>query len=206
MKTISQFNTPTKGNHSLSYHLRRNALNNILGMYYRATPETIQAGLNWYKEAHRYAKQLSAKTGYPINTVAQVISALSPSVLWELNKIQAHAMISAHMKSEPLESVTVSTYDQNKTKAWNICSGTEKIQPKSPKTYAFYRNIMQDPEPVTIDRHILRALFKRQPKSLTAKRYREIEQIFRTVAKALYIHPYQLQAIVWLQAIEEKED
>ena len=172
-------------------------------MYYRATPETIQEGMQWYKQANRYTKEVSIKTGYPLNTVAQVISALSPSVQWDLNKAQAHAMVSAHKKSEPLETVTVSTYDNNKEKAWDILSGYTQIQPKSLKTYAFYKNIMLNNKHVTIDRHILRTLFTRAPKSLTAKRYREIAEIFRTVANALYIEPYQLQAIVWVQAIKE---
>jgi len=212
MKTIAQFNTPTKATKngkpyefSLSYYRRREALNNILSAYYRATPETINEGLHWYKTANRYAKEVSIKTGYPLNTVSQVISALSPSVEWSVNKAQAHTMISAHMKSEPLETVTVSTYDTNKEKAWSICGGTATIEPKSLKTYAFWQNITLKPERVTIDRHILRTLFKRAPKSLTAKRYKEIEQIFRTVSSALYIEPYQLQAIVWLQALNDKE-
>ena len=210
MKTITQFNTPTKATKngkpyefSLSYYRRREALNNILSAYYRATPETISEGLQWYKTANTFVREVSIKTGYTINTVAQVVSALSPSVQWDVNKAQAHTMLSAHMKSEPLETVTVSTYDNNKEKAWSICSGTAQIEPKSLKTYAFYRNIMLDGAHVTIDRWMLRVLFKRAPKSLTTKRYREIEDIFRTVANALYIEPYQLQAIVWTQAIRE---
>lgn len=203
MKTISQFKTPTKNSYSLSYYQRRKALNNILQMYYRATPETIQEGMQWYEQANRYTREVSIKTGYPINTVAQVISALSPSVQWDVNKAQAHAMISAHKKNEPLESVTVSTYDNNKEKAWDILGGYTQIGAKSLKTYAFYKNIMLNNEHVTIDRHILRTLFSRAPKSLTAKRYREIAEIFHTVADVLYIEPYQLQAIVWVQAIKE---
>ena len=189
--------------YSLSYYRRSKIADRIIGSYMRADGDTIKDGRNWYLKANMFCKELAANYDMDTDVVSQVVSALSPSVLWELNKLQAHQMIAAWKGGLSLEDVTVSTYDGNKEKAWAILNGEKVMEPKSLKTYAFYKNMLLDPEHVTIDRWIIRALFSYPPKSITKKRYEEIAEIFVTIADSIGIEPFELQAIVWLQTMKE---
>ena len=56
---------------------------------------------------------------------------------------------------------------------------------------------------VTIDRWILRVMFNRPIKSLTALKYRQCEEIFKQAAIDLDLKPLQLQAITWEQIRRE---
>ena len=158
------------------------------------------AGLMWYADAHQLWNHLAHSRKLSTDKVAQIASALSPSVQWEINKVDTHTLINAYQNNRELESFNVSTYDANKSKAWEIMGGYKSVKPTALKTYAFYRNMMLDPDPVTIDRWMLRIFFQRPIKSLTTARYRVCEDIIRDVASEFNLIPYQAQAIVWEQA------
>jgi len=158
------------------------------------------AGLMWYADAHQLWNHLAHTRKISTDKVAQIASALSPSVQWEINKVDTHTLINAYQNNRDIESFNVSTYDANKAKAWEIMGGFNSVKPTALKTYAFYRNMMLDPEPVTIDRWMLRIFFQRPIKSLTTARYRLCEDIIRDVASEFKLLPYQAQAIVWEQA------
>lgn len=158
------------------------------------------AGLMWYADAHQLWNHLAHTRKISTDKVAQIASALSPSVQWEINKVDTHTLINAYQNNRDIESFNVSTYDANKAKAWEIMGGYNSVKPTALKTYAFYRNMMLDPDHVTIDRWMLRIFFQRPIKSLTTARYRACEQIIRDVASEFNLIPYQAQAIVWEQA------
>lgn len=158
------------------------------------------AGLMWYADAHQLWNHLAHTRKLSTDKVAQIASALSPSVQWEVNKVDTLTLINAYQNNRELDSFNVSTYDSNKLKAWEIMGGYNSVKPTALKTYAFYRNMMLDPEPVTIDRWMLRIFFQRPIKSLTTARYRLCEDIIREVASEFDLIPYQAQAIVWEQA------
>ena len=158
------------------------------------------AGLMWYADAHQLWNHLAHTRKLSTDRVAQIASALSPSVQWEINKVDTYTLINAYQNNKELDSFNVSTYDSNKLKAWEIMSSKNSVKPSALKTYAFYRNMMLDPEPVTIDRWMLRIFFQRPIKSLTTARYRLCEQIIKDVASEFDLIPYQAQAIVWEQA------
>lgn len=157
-------------------------------------------GLMWYADAHQLWNHLAHTRNLSTDKVAQIASALSPSVQWEINKVDTHTLINAYQNNRDVESFNVSTYDANKLKAWEIMGGFNSVKPTALKTYAFYRNMMLDPEPVTIDRWMLRIFFERPIKSLTTARYRLCEDIIRDVASDFNLIPYQAQAIVWEQS------
>ena len=158
------------------------------------------AGLMWYADAHQLCDYLAYTRKLSTDQVAQIASALSPSVYWEVNKVDTLTLINAYQNNRELDSFNVSTYDANKAKAWDIMGGYNSVKPSALKTYAFYRNMMLDPEPVTIDRWMLRIFFQRPIKSLTSARYRLCEQIIKDVASEFNLIPYQAQAIAWEQA------
>lgn len=192
-----------KTNKGLSQYRQKIANARLKACYIRANRDVISRGLNWYQHANVFCKEVAHNTGLTVETVAQVVSALSPAVSWELNKIQAEQMCNAFRDGLPLDTVTTSTYEQNRLKAWNILHGKTKITVKSPKTYAFYKNLMLDVDSVTVDRWMLRVMFNRPLKSLTALKYRQCETIIRNAAKDLDLMPFQLQAITWEQIRQE---
>lgn len=188
-----------KTNKGLSQYRQKLASARVKACYIRANRDVISRGLNWYQNAHVFCKEVAHNTGLKIETIAMVVSALSPAVSWELNKIQAEQMCNAFRDGLPLESVTTSTYENNRLKAWDILHGKKTITIKSPKTYAFYKNILLDVDSVTVDRWMLRIMFNRPLKSLTALKYRQCETILRDAANDLDLKPFQLQAITWEQ-------
>ena len=195
--------TKKQTKNGLSQYRKKLASARIKACYIRANREVISKGLNWYQHAHVFCKEVAHNTGLNVDTVAMVVSALSPAVSWELNKIQAEQMCNAFRDGLPLESVITSTYENNRLKAWDILHGKKVITVKSPKTYAFYRNLMLNIDSVTIDRWILRVMFNRPIKSLTALKYRQCEEIFKQAAIDLDLKPLQLQAITWEQIRRE---
>lgn len=163
-------------------------------------------GLRWYAEAYQFCEHVAHQRKLKTEQVAAVVSILSPSVHWEINKGDAVTLINAYQNNQELTDFSVSTYDGNKLKAWGYLAGDVKLEPKSLKTYAFYKNIMLNSEHVTIDRWMLRVFFQRPIKSLTAARYRLCEQIVKDVASEFNIAPYQAQAIAWERARVEAID
>ena len=192
-----------KTNKGLSQYRQKLASARVKACYIRANRDIISRGLNWYQHAHVFCKEIAHNTGLSVETVAMVVSALSPAVSWELNKIQAEQMCNAFRDGLPLESVTTSTYENNRLKAWDILQGKKVITVKSPKTYAFYRNLMLDVDSVTVDRWMLRVMFNRPLKSLTPLKYRQCETILAQCSKDLDLKPFQLQAITWEQIRRE---
>lgn len=188
-----------KTNKGLSQYRKKLASARVKACYIRANRDVLKRGLNWYKEANTFCKEVAHNTNLKVETVAMVVSALSPAVSWELNKIQAEQMCNAFRDGLPLDTVTTSTYENNRLKAWDILHGKKVITVKSPKTYAFYRNLMLNVDSVTVDRWMLRVMFNRPLKSLTPLKYRQCETILRDAAIDLDLKPFQLQAITWEQ-------
>lgn len=187
----------------LSQYRKKLASARVKACYIRANRDVLKRGLNWYKQGNTFCKEIAHNTGLTVDTVAMVVSALSPAVSWELNKIQAEQMCNAFRDGLPLETVTTSTYENNRLKAWDILHGKKTITVKSPKTYAFYRNLLLDVDSVTVDRWMLRVMFNRPLKSLTALKYRQCETILAQCANDLDLQPFQLQAITWEQIRQE---
>lgn len=162
-------------------------------------------GFAWYKEAHAFACELSDMTGQPLEVVTAVIAVLSPAVSWETNKKDAIAMLTS---ANP-ESVTVSTYGQNKTKAVNLILHGDLSQLGGRKVTSFYHNILNPDctENITIDRHAARACHGLKglkmssddiPPIASDKRYNAYKVLYQRLAKNLGLVPCQLQAIIWV--------
>ena len=167
-----------------------------------ATEEEIKDGKNWYKDAQDFSKYLSETYKIDSYVCASVISALSPNNKWKRNKIDAEAVIKAHLNGIAPESIKVCTYNANKMKAFRILDG-EIITEKSPKTHAFAMNVgLLSSEHITIDKWHLRACLTKQKtevvETCTAVQYRRIEKITSQIAKENNLKGYELQAIIWV--------
>lgn len=161
-----------------------------------------KTGLNWYKDANSFCIQLSKKYNIEIYKIASVLSALSPRNKWAQNKKDTIKVVEAFKNGINPEQIKVCTFHKNKFKAFNILKDSNKIKPKSPKTYAFLQNIAYlNDRFVTIDVWHIRASFDKMiiKKSLTLLEYKQVENITLRLAKKYNLKGYQLQAIIWEQ-------
>jgi hypothetical protein len=170
-----------------------------------ANDEEVANGIGWYYKAHNICKELSSKYAVPFNTVCQVMAILSPAASWLQNVVSCERMLQAFANNQPISSFHVTTYNQNKEKAWKVLHGrdTFTLTRNNYKTYSFYWNIAfpYDDERVTIDRHAFKAMegiTKAGNKSFGVKYYRKAQHVYKKCAEKYHLTPNQFQAIVWL--------
>lgn len=166
---------------------------NIRRVYKSVKLENIESGMGWYWEARKWAKVVSKEYNIPLYKVVGILSALSPRNRWERNKLDTVSIIKKG------KNATVATFNPNKAKALRIlkCEESEVLEIlNGMKTKSFYSNIYNavDHE-VTIDIWAMRVVGLST--SLTSKRYKDIAEAFKVVAKELDIMPKQLQALTW---------
>lgn len=168
--------------------------------YNRSTD--AQSAANWYECQNARLQAIADSTGYSMARVACVVAALSPSCAWEQNLRDAHSVLStAHA-----DNVRVFTYGANKDKAYAIKLAPEGdifafFSDKSPKTRAFAHNLLLDPEHVTIDVWMLRALFNLPANCQTTVKvptvYQALEALVAQFGAAHGFTGYQMQAYIW---------
>lgn len=176
---------------------------NIARVFESATDAEIEHGLTWYSNARDYCAKLASRFALDTDTVATVVSALSPNNSWESNKLDAELVLSAWYNGIPVHKIrSVQTYPANIRKAYAILNSGNLDLVKAPKTWNFAQCLMGN-DGVCIDRHAFcLALGKYSgnelPMSLTAHRYALVSQAYRNVAANVHIKPSQLQAICWV--------
>lgn len=169
----------------------------------QATNQDVKEGLSWYSDANRICREMAK--AYPIDTftAAQVISALSPRNKWEQNIKDAWKVLDAvFIDDQNPEDIKVCTFHSNKYKAFAIARGEVEIASRSPKTYAFCKNIaFLDNDYVTVDIWHLRACFNKIIKidsaSIGKVAYEQISELTKSKAKALGFKGFEFQAIIW---------
>ena len=178
---------------------------NLRKWWHEATDAERMDGSVWYAEAQAFAQALSKEFNVSRECAAGVVSALSPNNKWERNKRDARAVLAAVRDRVPAEAVKVCTYNANKLKAFEIAKGNRQILQKSPKTYAFARNVgEQDSSFVTIDKWHLRACqtASKKPKACkevcTPAQYRALMADCLSVARELDVDGHVLQATIWV--------
>jgi hypothetical protein len=187
----------------------------IAAKFFLATQQERVYGCDWYAKAYQIASVIASEFGLQVETVAGVISALSPNNKWERNCQDAENLIAAYMAGgkEAAAGVKVCTYGKNKEKAIAILScDIDQIAVilNGRKVVAFYHCICQIySDCVVIDGHAYsiwlgeRLTMKEVP-SIGKKLYESIVADY--VAAAAYLNKehdltltgYQLQAITWV--------
>jgi hypothetical protein len=162
------------------------------------TPDEIEAGRRWYRDANSYAKSI-----YPsdVNRGAAIIAALSPRVAWQTNLESASIIARASQHSDIIPTVA-GTY-ANTNKAWRIAKGQDILSNLNQsygayKVNNFYRNITLDFQPVTIDVWAARAVgYERDV--IRGLKYLEIERAYQDAARRYTsLEPAELQAAIWI--------
>ncbi len=176
-----------------------------MDQYDKTTREEKLQGRAWYKDAHQWCGLTGLSCGLPLQTVAAIVSILSPRNKWERNKKDAATLITAKLSKADFDSFSVCTFTSNKKRAWDLIdAGTfaPDIVFKGPKTRAFYDNIVhRNSERVTVDTwayRAARAVELRWRGAITPKVYKTIEQEYQKVAKYVGEKPMDLQAIIWI--------
>jgi hypothetical protein len=190
--------------------LNKSFLSNLRGIFSLASESDKAEGLSWYQDAHDFCASVALETGYSLEQVTGVVSALSPSSFWEQNKKAAVNLIFAVQHG--LELPYCYTYTKNRDKAIKILEqnlNTLEIDTllNAPKTRSFFWNILQPDlgHAVTVDGHMghaalegIRKGISQFKKSLTPKLYSEIQEAITALASEYGFAPCQMQAILWL--------
>lgn len=177
-------------------------MKNLLQTFENASPEEIEKGRNWYKEAHILCEGISSHFSLPMETVCGIMAMLSPANKWERNITDTISVIEKGWQS------TTSTYGQFHAMAIRISEG-ESIQEvtKGKKVLSFYDNILYcfESREVTIDTHAFNIYLGRRAskKYLNKNRrkkgfYEKVANSYRKCAERLGIHVLELQAITCL--------
>lgn len=207
----------TYGQHHILTAGTARAIENIKAIYERATADERE--FDWYSAANRFSKHLAEELDFSLPAVAAIVAALSPQNPWKRNKVDARNLILAFLDGKTIHSVKVSTYDNNKRKAWRIAQnhrfGTleeiQKAEFSGPKISAFLDNIAQPyvTDRVTVDFHAysIAVGFKytsggdystATAPSMAIRDYKRVERAYRLAAAELDIHPQKLQAVTWI--------
>ncbi len=171
-----------------------------------ATEHDTKLGLDSFFKYNRLMAAIAAKTGFTPRVAAAVFSALSPNNDYWGNLRDTNTLLTAARHGLGLDGFTVSTYGQNKRKAWQIAHGAEPLDLiVAKKTRSFFLNVNDptDPVPVTIDGHMVN-IWKNKRENLVGlrwddkKHYDVIAEDVRIVAHERGVIPSQMQGILWL--------
>ena len=175
-------------------------VNSNLDNYFAlATDKDIDNGIAWYKQAHYICKDLAERYNTKLETVASIISALSPRNRWPQNIKDTKTVLDAIHSGFGPEHVKVCTFNKNKEKAFLLGKEQTSITDKSLKTFSFVNNIAKlDDAYITIDVWHLRACFGTTIRSTPSRKaYDQIRRLTIAKAEQKGLKGYEYQAIVW---------
>ena len=170
---------------------------NVLAVFSTADPETMVEGLEWYDDAHAFAKYLSP---HKIAKGAGVIAALSPMMGWEPNKRQAERAF-RNGTADGLGLI------KNCAKAERILYGADPLTVLSGnKVRAFYSTILNPKgfDVPVIDRHAfdiaIGEVTNDAARSILSRKgeYDRFGQVYIDAAKAAGVSASQMQAVTWV--------
>lgn len=176
---------------------------NITRVFRTATPAEIEAGADWYRDAHEIASAMSIAYGVSVETATGVLAALSPLNSWGNNVNLAHRFLAAGGLHEGYLRA-------NLAKAREILKGGDPLKVLGGlKVTNFYLSILtQGVEGMCIDRHAYSVAMGERVvdvPSITGKRYRDIAERYRRAAVILSreygmeLSPAQVQSVTWTQ-------
>ena len=187
----------------------------IVARFTLATSQEVQLGCDWYPSALKIATRIANKYDLRVETVAGVISALSPNNRWERNIVDAEAIIkcwSAGGTRTDMLAVSCCTYGKMKAKAVDILTrDIPIIEILNGKKLIEFFNCITNPSlnDVCIDGHAYSVWFG---KRLTMKEVPPIGKKLRQTIKTDYrdatsfineelderYTPADIQAITWV--------
>lgn len=179
---------------------------NLQRIFDLATSVDHETARQAWRKYQKLTTRIAQVNGFEPHIGAAVFAALSPNNDYFGNLRDTNRLLTAAADRRPLESFKVSTYGNNKNKAWDIAHGTDPLEViVAPKTRNFYLNILNpdDPHPVTVDGHIYnawrnkRTMLHSADVKFTANLYEQIANDIRQMAQSLGLVANIVQGVVW---------
>ena len=181
------------------------SIENLTKTLGQATRAERSEGAASYQKYSLITAEIAEKYGFERQIGAAVFAALSPNNSYHGNLRDVDSLLRAAQNGQEIHEVKVSTYGNNKRKAWRIAHGADPLtELVAPKTRSFYLNVYDplDPGPVTVDGHMfncwsgtrINLVGLRTPKS----QYEVVAEGVRALALTAGLVPCQLQAVLWL--------
>lgn len=174
-------------------NMDNNIYTNLANAYLDANPEELLAGKSWYSDARAVIATLANEVGTDDITFAAVVAALSPRIRWDTNLDAATRIFRASVNGEP--EPVVAGFGHNRRIAWDIANGGSLDLITGPKTMAFFNNLIDNEQAVTVDIWMYRAagVYADNNGNREAIRNAIVE-----IAKDTDLTPAQIQAIIWI--------
>ncbi len=187
-------------------------VDNFQKIYDQASERDKTLAMGSYYKYRRLTREIAVKHGFTCKVGAAVFAALSPNNDYWGNLRDVDTLLAAAAAKRSVDSVKVSTYGNNKRKAWSIAQGEDPDQLiVALKTRNFFHNIWEPDNPnyVTIDGHmanvyhgVRRPIQSKNNKDRVVKvtkwDYLEIAAAVRTFAANYEMLPCQIQGILWI--------
>lgn len=183
----------------------------ILRTFDQATPEEIEAGLNWYATARAECQSIARNQSLPLHVVVGVVAALSPNNKWSRNLRDAEQMIAKWSVGLAVNDVAVCTYKAMRQKAWDILNSHRRDHIdldgvltllNGQKIVAFAECILGR-DACCIDGHAFNIAMGER-KNLTSpgvnvgkRMFRDLQSAYARAAKRRGLAAYEMQAITW---------
>lgn len=161
--------------------------------YSLATPAQLAEGASWYDDARHFCCEVSAEFRVSLETVAGIVSVLSPMTEWSLNKRRARAVL-AGANSGMLNAAKAVAIRDGADPTTVVCGR---------KVTAFYRAILGDTGAIVIDRHAFDVAVGGRTNGDTRKvlervgQYALFSEAYYRAATELGEAPAVVQAVTW---------
>lgn len=178
----------------------RATVDRIVRTYEMSTAEQRADGANWYGDGEAIIADLSAQTGHSAETVAAVVSHLSPRTTWQRNIYGATMLVTVGTAPTCIGS----NVDRAR-RAMASANPLDTFGPSADKTRRFARNLLGDRSVVTVDVWAARVAFadKVADPERALKRagvYAAVEHAYVLAAARLGVDPVTVQATTWIVA------
>lgn len=184
---------------------------NLVRIWEQADDRDIEVAIASYPKYQQLTTQIAAKHGFSPTVGAAVFAALSPNNDYWGNLRNCDDLLAAARAGKSVDEVRVSTYGNNKRKAWAIAHGADPDELiVALKTRNFFHNIAEPTNPryVTIDGHMHNCWFnKRAPiqskdpavrvVKVDPKLYVVIADGVKAFAAEKGLIPCEMQGVLW---------
>jgi hypothetical protein len=174
-------------------------------MFQAADAVDMREGCLAYDRYHQVMQDVCRRYGVNLERVTAVFCALSPNNDYDGNLRSMVSVLEGYTQGWTVDEVEVSTYRHCLVRAWSYMNGVPFLQDaKGLKIRNFYQNILHPRSNrfVTIDGHMV-AIWRGQNLTMkeaicrTASEYHMIANATKHLAFENFMHPNQMQAVLW---------
>lgn len=181
---------------------RRELCRNLRHEWRKVTEPDRVEGLGWYPLAQGIVRQWSKHYGYPVDTVAAIVAAISPQLEWTRNLVIADDVL-AHrppsiggvLRLNLAKALRLRDSDSTA----DLAARMREQFPTGPKVLNFALNLVGNMDAVTVDTHAFQCALGDPLSTITVRptTYAIVADCFRTVADEMAVSPAAFQAILW---------